>query len=86
MKVDRRKLFAIGGAGIIAGGGTGALGAEVSPSMPGITVQIRLHGGQWEVIVPDWESSKSSPVHGYLLAVKWIPLAEFLQELKTVSA
>lgn len=78
--LDRRKLFALGGAGIAVGAGSGALGAEVDPSKPGITVQIRFYAGQWEVVVPDWDTNLS-PVHGFVLPVKWIPLAEFLTEL-----
>ncbi len=81
--LDRRKLFALGGAGIAVGAGTGALGAEVDPAKPGITVQIRFYGGQWEVVVPDWEhAERGHPVHGYLLPVKWIPLTEFLGALE----
>ena len=83
MTIDRRKLFALGGMGIVATGGTGALGAEVNPAFPGITIQIRLVGNGWEVAVPDWEHEAKMPVHqGYLMPVTWMPLPEFLETMK----
>jgi len=71
---------------MLVAGGTGARGAEIDPSLPGVTIQVRLHMGAWEVIVPDWSYEHLSPIRGFIMPTKWIPLTEFLAELEGISA
>lgn len=80
---DRRKFFALGGAGVLAAGGTGAKGAEANPLLPGLTIQIRMGTSEWEVLVPDWERlpEGASLYQGFLVTTKWMPLSDFLTEL-----
>lgn len=85
MDMNRRKLFAAGGFALVAGGGTGAFGAEVNPGYSGITIQVRLgRNDEWEVAVPDWEQETRLPVHrGFILPVTFMPLTEFLEIMKS---
>ena len=78
-EIGRRSLFALGGATILAGGGTGAHGAEFNPAIPGVTIQVRYYRRIWEVLVPDWQNAENvPPIEGFLLPTRWIPLTDFL--------
>lgn len=80
MPIGRRSLFALGGAAFVASGG--ARGAELNPSQPGITVQIRYFHREWQVCVPDLDGFENMPpIEGFMAAVRWIPLVEFLAAL-----
>lgn len=84
-QLNRRKLFALGGAGIAVAGGTGARGAEISPVLPGITVQIAKRPEGWVVAVPDWDSVPDyASVHqGFMMPNKWILLTDFLELIES---
>jgi hypothetical protein len=75
MDVDRRKLFAVGGFGALAGLG-GIQGPEASFA-GGITIRIQRHPDGWMVAVPDWDTYRI----GEVPAVKMTPLNEFLAAL-----
>lgn len=84
--MDRRQLLGAGGFTFLAAGGTGARGPEVSPSAPGVTIQIRHYRGKWEVLVPDWDIEMTGKVvNGYYLPAKWAPLTELLDQLEKLA-
>lgn len=87
-KLSRRKLFALGGAGLAVAGGTGAHGAEIVAGDPGITIKIALRPEGWMVAVPDWDNipEYASPHRGFIMAIKWIPLNEFLVKISAEGA
>jgi hypothetical protein len=75
MDIDRRKLFAVGGAGAIAGIG-GIQGPEVDFN-GGVTIRIFKGRDGWNVAVPDWDGYRP----GDIPAIKGMPINEFLQAL-----
>jgi hypothetical protein len=82
MSIDRRKLFAVGGFGALAGVG-GVRGPEVHLH-GGITIHIVKGDDGWLVAVPDFDHYR---FNGEIPAIKMMPMAEFLEalgkELKT---
>jgi hypothetical protein len=77
MDINKRKLLAAGGLGVLIGGATGAKGAEIHPGWPGFTIGVCKYQGEWCVAVPDWENSRN--LQSQIAATKWMPLTEWLE-------
>lgn len=77
MTVDRRKLFALGGLGVI-GAGTGAYGAEANLH-GGVTVTLQRSYDGWGVAVPNLDEGWRP---GDIPQVKLMPIADFLAALE----
>jgi hypothetical protein len=80
MDMDRRKLFALGGLGAVAGLG-GIQGPEVS-FHGGVTIRIFKGSDGWMVAVPDWDGYRPGDVP----AVTGMPIDEFLAKLGKEAA
>ena len=82
-KLNRRRLFALGGLGALAAG-TGIHGPEIDPDLPGaLVLRVRKNYKTWVVCVPDYETAWTPGV--MMPPVKWVPLEEFLAELDTLQ-
>lgn len=82
MAIDRRSLFALGGAGVLSAG-TGAHGPEFDLMLGAITIKIAKRYGEWSVLAPDWDLTwrlgcQPPPV-------KWVKLSDFLAELDAMD-
>ena len=81
MSIDRRKLFALGGAGAIGAAG-GRLGPEFNLH-GGLTIHVVKGHDGWLVATPDWEMINGPYFQpGMIPQVKMVPVTEFFEMLE----